>query len=345
MQLKLQPSKEMVALLDFTMREYISLVNDIADYIIVCGRMPKLSSAMVKAPLPSALKSQCCLDAKSIYTKVTKKGSKHKGKLPILKKPVAIWNNQNYEVGADYIAMPFFVDGKVHKTKIPAIVPTARLKELKVSKLGTLRITKKGSKYIAQIAYEQPEPESLSEGNVMGVDLGLKCPAVAVTSTGTTAFYGNGRENKFVRRKYNTRRKKLGKAKKLRAIRKSRNKEQRWMRDRDHKVSRAIVNDAIRQRVSAIKLEALAGIRKSARTSRKNNHELHSWSFYRLANFIEYKAKLAGINVVYVDPAYTSQTCPHCGARHHARDRLYICSDCGYSCHRDRVGALNILNA
>ena len=96
--------------------------------------------------------------------------------------------------------------------------------------------------------------------------------------------------------------------------------------------------------LSVIKLERLQNIRSTTRTSRKNNHSLHTWSFYRLATFIEYKAKLAGIEVEYVDPAYTSQICPICGRIQHAKDRNYICR-CGYQTHRDLLGAINICNS
>ena len=130
MELKLLPDKQTAALLDFTMAEYISLVNDILDYAIACGKMPELSSKNLRAPLPSALKDQCRLDAKSIYSKVTKPNSKLKGRFPTLRKPVSIWNNQNYKVGVDYVAMPLFVNGKSHKTKISAIVPDEALKIL-----------------------------------------------------------------------------------------------------------------------------------------------------------------------------------------------------------------------
>ena len=339
-QVKLLPTEWQAQLLDETGKQYISLVNDILDCAIACDVMPKLSSAKLKVPLPSAIKDQCRLDAKSIYNKV-----KHKGKFPTLRKPIIVWNNQNYSVEKNYIAMPFFVDGKSKKLKIPAVIPDTAHEILCKAKRGTLRVTKKGDKYIAQIAYEKIEAPLVGGQGVMGVDLGIKCPAVSVASNGKTRFYGNGRQNKYVRRKHSKRRKKLGKAKKLKAIRKSRNKEQRWMTDQDHKISRAIVNEAIKQSVSTIKLESLSNIRQTTRTSRKNNHSLHNWSFYRLASFIEYKAALAGINVVYVNPAYTSQICPQCGERHHAKDRLYVCSKCGYRGHRDRVGALNILNA
>ena len=44
MQIKLQPTKEEIALLDFTMQEYISLVNDILDYATASDIMPKLTS-------------------------------------------------------------------------------------------------------------------------------------------------------------------------------------------------------------------------------------------------------------------------------------------------------------
>ena len=63
------------------------------------------------------------------------------------------------------------------------------------------------------------------------------------------------------------------------------------MKDIDHKLSREIVNTAKAHDVSVIKLERLQNIRSTTRTSRKNNHSLHTWSFYRLATFVEYKAK------------------------------------------------------
>ena len=210
-------------------------------------------------------------------------------------------------------------------------------------KLGSLRITRKNGKWIAQIAVMEKTAAGPGDG-VMGVDLGLKVPAVAVTNTGKTKFSGNGRMNKYMKRKHRSRRRALGKAKKQNAIKRLNNKEQRWMRDQDHKISRDVVNFAISNRIGTIRMEQLANIRQTARTSRKNEKNLHTWSFYRLASFIEYKAHMAGIRVEHVDPAYTSQLCPNCGRVNHAKDRKYQCS-CGYAGHRDRVGAMNIINA
>ena len=116
------------------------------------------------------------------------------------------------------------------------------------------------------------------------------------------------------------------------------------MKDIDHKISHDIVETAVVHNVKVIKLERLANIRSTTRTSRKNNPSLHTWSFYRLAQFIEYKARLAGIKVEYVNPAYTSQRCPGCGNVHHANDRNYTCS-CGFHIHRDLLGAMNICNS
>lgn len=81
----------------------------------------------------------------------------------------------------------------------------------------------------------------------MGVDLGLKVPAVAVTDDEKTRFFGNGRQNKYVRRMFKSKRKKLGGSKKLNAIRNFDDKEQRYMKDQDHKISRAIINFAKRK--------------------------------------------------------------------------------------------------
>ena len=75
--------------------------------------------------------------------------------------------------------------------------------------------------------------------------------------------------------------------------------------------------------------------------SRKNEKNLHTWSFFHLSQFIEYKANLIGIKVEYVNPAYTSQTCPKCLEKNKAKDRNYLCK-CGFKKHRDIVGAMNI---
>lgn len=68
-------------------------------------------------------------------------------------------------------------------------------------KLGTLRITQKSRKWLAQISVTIPTIEG-TELKVMGVDLGLKVPAVAVTDDERVRFFGNGRQNKYMKRKF-----------------------------------------------------------------------------------------------------------------------------------------------
>ena len=299
----------------------------------------KLSSRNVPGKLPSALKNQVARDAKSIYRKFLR-GTVQK--LPLLKKPVSIWNNQNYTLGDASISFPVW-DGKSSRLRVKALITDEQYSILRNCKPGTLRITQKGRKWIAQIAVETSSAEPVS-GGAMGLDLGIKVPAVCYTDNGKIKFVGNGRKIKALKRRYASKRKRLQKAGKGYAVRKLGDKENRVMRDIDHKLSREIVGFAISNGIGIIKLEMLQNIRQQARKSRKNNRSLHSWSFYRLVSYIEYKAKLAGINVEYVNPAYTSQKCPACGSINHAEDRSYSCA-CGFRGHRDIVGARNILAA
>lgn len=355
MQLKLLPTKEYRQLIQNAMNDYIATVNNIVADFRAQDKTDKRTSKDIKAELPSCLKNQAISDAKSIFKKYKKAcreadrwNKKHpdeepkEATCPVLRKPACIWNNQNYSISAGEIAFPVWIHGKSTKIHVKASIPEEHLETLKNCKKGTLRLTPKGNKLIAQISMEN-EPINNEFVGIMGVDLGLKIPAVCVTDTGKVRFLGNGRKNKYLKRKFRADRKRLGKAKKLNAIRKSRNKEQRIMRDIDHKISREIVNFAKDNHIAVIRMEQLTNIRAAARTSRKNEKNLHTWSFYRLAQYIEYKAALAGIHVEYVNPAYTSQICPVCGKHNHAKDRKYQCS-CGFHGHRDIVGAVNIRN-
>lgn len=356
--IKLKLNKEQKQLVISAMKSYIAAVNDLVKLGASGVSIAKFSSKDVNADLPSCVRAQIAQDARSILKKHYKKcrqtvvknrkrrldEKKKAPKLSIVKKPCCYWNNQNFKLVIEnditYLVFPIMINGKSTRISVRMII-TERQKELLKNKhLGTMRIVFKSNSLVAQITYEQEEP-MLTGDKTMGVDLGIKVPAVSYTSDGHVKFYGNGRKNKYMRRHYAYLRKKLQGKKLMKEVKRINNKEQRIMKDLDHKISRAIVDEAIKQNVDTIKLEQLANIRSTTRKSRENNHSLHTWSFYRLASYIEYKARLAGITVVYVNPAYTSQKCPICGNLNHADDRNYECQ-CGHKSHRDIVGAKNI---
>lgn len=358
---KLYLTREQKSLVVHTMEEYICTVNSLISDSASGNDISKYTSSDVAAVLPSAVKNQCIRDAVSVirkYARECRKAETLKKKpavqektctvrepaLPVLKRPCCYINNQNYRIREGRIEFPVMINGRSRRLSVCTKM-TDRQKEIfEHARLGTMRIVYKADRITAQIVYEAAEPGLSEDGNVMGVDLGIKCPAVSYISDGTVRFYGNGRKNKYMRRHYAWKRKELQKARQMKSVRRINNKEQRIMKDVDHKISRKIVDTAAEHEVKAIKMERLSNVRSATRTSRKNNHSLHSWSFYRLTKFIEYKAKLAGIKVEYVDPAYTSQKCPVCGRVHHARDRKYEC-ECGFRIHRDVLGAVNICNS
>jgi putative transposase len=217
-----------------------------------------------------------------------------------------------------------------------------------------LRIMRKRGKWIAEIAYTPPESEPTPGEAIMGVDLGIKVPAVVHIIGKGNRFFGNGRRQRAKRRQFYARQRDLQKTKKVRAVRKNQGKAHRWMRDTNHKLSHQIVSHAHWQGVGTIRLEQLAGIRqRTARTrrgasrrtaanARTNTRLMATWTFHQLATFIAHKAERAGIAVDWVDPAQTSQRCPACFHLNTADDRHYGCAECGWRGHRDAVGAINI---
>ena len=346
--IKLKMTKAQKTLVIAVMNEYINTVNRLVSDVFDSDKsINKYTSANVKANLPSALKNQCIRDAKSIvkkHNKTVRKMNDRSLSVPVLKRPCCYINNQNFNIKGKHIEFPVIIDKKSKRISVQTTITNRQIELFANAKIGTMRIVRKGHKIVAQIVYETVGSDLSDSHNVMGVDLGVKCPAVSYCSDGSVKFHGNGRKNKYIRRHYKSLRRKLQKAKRMKAVKRIKNKEQRIMKDINHKLSRNIINAALAHKVSVIKLERLNNIRSTTRTSRKNNHSLHNWSFYRLSKYIEYKAKIAGIEVEYVNPAYTSQKCPKCGHIHHANDRHYSCK-CGYHTHRDLLGAINICNS
>ena len=138
----------------------------------------------------------------------------------------------------------------------------------------------------------------------------------------------------------------MGTRSSMRTLKKIAGRETRFMTAVNHKVSKDLVKFATDNGVSAIVMEDLTDIRGRTehKVSKEFRYEHSSWAFRQLQVFVEYKAKEAGIAVIYINPEYTSQTCPRCNhiSRNNRRGVAFRCEKCGYETHADRVGAMNI---
>lgn len=153
-----------------------------------------------------------------------------------------------------------------------------------------------------------PKPQ-----NIVGVDLGIRM--LATSYDGETTVFQHGGEVKSKRGKYKRLRQQLQKRGTRSARRRLKtigDRENRWMTDVNHQASKALVNHYDRDTMFV--LEDLTGIRNATEQVRvKDRYVQVSWSFHQFRQMVEYKAKRNGQKVVFVDPAYTSQTCPKCG--------------------------------
>lgn len=177
---------------------------------------------------------------------------------------------------------------------------------------------------------------------ILGIDLGIV--NIAVDSEGT--FY-SGRDVEIYRKKMLNRRKNLQKKgtkaakRKLKTISK---KQQRFQRDKNHCISKAIVEKAKRLHYF-IKLEDLQGIKDSVKANKSTRPKIANWGFYQLKSFIQYKAKIKGVPVELIDPTNTSRTCPKCqyvSKSNRRTQAIFKCKQCSFEANADLVASWNI---
>lgn len=198
------------------------------------------------------------------------------------------------------------------------------------------------------VSKEVPDPLITETQTFMGVDVGMNWLAVASTTDKKSAFLCGG-TTKHVRNTYKNMRKRLqskGTKSAKRVLKRMTGKEKRLMESINHKVSKDVITFAKRQNVQCIGLEDLTGLRTATQyqCKRKNRYHKSSWSYHQLQWQIEYKAKDAGILIEWINPEYTSQTCPRCNTidKTNRHGLMYKCKCCGFSLHSDLVGARNI---
>ncbi|MEU9102884.1 transposase [Streptomyces xanthophaeus] len=203
-------------------------------------------------------------------------------------------------------------------------------------------IERDGVFYLAAVCDIPEKPVNEDPAGFVGVDLGIV--SIATTSAGYRAA-GRGL-NRHRARQLELRRKLQARGTKSakRLLKKRSRKEARHTANINHIVSKTIVTTAERTG-SGIALEDLTGIRSRVRLRKDQRTSLHSWSFHQLASFVDYKAKRAGVPLVYVDPAYTSQQCSECGhidRKNRIDQATFACRACGLLANADDNASHNI---
>ena len=198
------------------------------------------------------------------------------------------------------------------------------------------------NKFFLSAVCEVEEPTQRETDGVLGVDLGIT--NIAVDSDGEIHSATHINNIRYRHRRLRTKLQSKGTRAAKRTLRRLSGKEQRFAKDTNHRISKQIVAKA-KDTKRAIALEDLKGIRTRVTVRRRQSVILHSWAFFQLRSFIEYKARREGIPVFLVDPRNTSRTCPRCGCVEKANrpsQSVFSCVVCGFSGFADHIAAVNI---
>ena len=186
--------------------------------------------------------------------------------------------------------------------------------------------------------------------HVVGIDRGLRFILTTYDEKGKSAFV-SGKNIMRARQKYNDIRAELqakGTKSAKRRLKKLSGRENRWMSDVNHRLSKALVDTYGNGTLFVIEDLQDASFSEDNLNNRgnKGRNDLRSWTFYQLEQYLAYKANETGSYVLKVPANYTSQRCPKCGRilkenRHHDT-HTYVCDACGYQSNDDRIGAMNL---
>lgn len=209
-----------------------------------------------------------------------------------------------------------------------------------------------GKKIILNLSLAIPKRKmELDENTVVGVDLGVAIPAVCALNNDEYAreFIGSKDDFLRVRTRIQSQKRRLqkglkftsgghGRQKKIKPLKKFTDYEKNFVQTYSHMVSKRVVDFAVKHNAKYINVEDLEGYRA-------NDFILRNWSYYKLEQYITYKARIYGIEVRKVNPYHTSQICSVCGHWEEGQriDQSHFkCKSCGAELNADFNAARNI---
>jgi IS605 OrfB family transposase len=227
------------------------------------------------------------------------------------------------------------------RQKIPYVCGE-RQKQLLESRQGESDLVYHKGNFFLLAVCEVLEPTTKEVEDALGVDFGI---AQIATDSDGQSYTGEHIENK--RRRYSERRaaiQQVGTRSAHRKLRKMSGRQRRYQTNENHRISKEIVLKA-QGTNRAIAIEDLKGIRSRTTVRKSQRAKQSNWAFGQLRSFVEYKAVVAGVKVIAVDPRNTSRTCSACGHCEKANRKSqseFACKSCGHAQNADFNAARNI---
>ncbi len=339
-------------LLNKTMSVYRDACNYVSDYVF---RTHDLKQISLNKALYSTLRERFGLKsqmAQSVFKTVIAKyktvlENESKWIKPSFKKSQydLVWN-RDYSLTQNC----FSVNTLNGRVKLPYFAEgMSKYFDHTIYKFGTAKLVNKHGKYFLHIpvTYGVEKSDISDICNVVGIDRGINFVVATYDSKHKSVFV-SGKAIKQKRANYSKLRKELQMRQTPSARRRMKaigSRENRWMQDVNHQVSKALVKNNPKHTLFV--LEDLSGIRNATeRVRTKDRYVSVSWSFYDLEQKLIYKAKQNQSTVIKVNPVYTSQCCPTCGhiekANRNKKIHLFRCKNCDYKSNDDRIGAINL---
>ena len=249
---------------------------------------------------------------------------------------------RDYSVFDDY----FSLNTLKGREKVPFLTKGMEKYFEKVDEFGGAKLVYKKKKWYLHISVKV-NVENISQfTKLIGIDRGINF--VITTYDGKKTKFVSGKAIKHKRGHYKKLRQDLQRRQTTSARRRLKaigNRENRWMQDVNHCVSKALVTN--NPEGTLFVLEDLTSVRNATeKVQIKDRYVSVSWAFFDLETKLMYKAKMHNQKVIKVAPQYTSQRCPICGhiesSNRNKKTHTFHCKQCGFTTNDDRVGAMNL---
>lgn len=343
LKIKLLPDKEQHFKLVATMKAFNNACNYISQIAYdnkMCSKFKLQKLCYYEIKDKFKLPSQLVIRALSKIADDYKTDKKFKTVHKFKELGAVVYDQRNLSFKRFEIASLVTINGRI---KIPIILGNYHQGLLCGNRIrGQADLILQDSIFYLMLVVEVPETTPHDTTEYLGIDLGVK--NIAVDSSGE--IHSGAKLNALRHRHRKLRAKLQSKCTKSakRLLKKRKRKERRMATDVNHCISKKVVQKAQRHNLG-IALEDLSGIRKNTVVRKHQRSKHSSWAFYQLKQFIQYKAIIAGVKVVCVDPAYTSQTCPickHISKSNRKSQSIFICQNCGHTDHADIIAAQNV---